>query len=387
MQVSTLTVAPPADVEPRRDECVVETVTDPNVFVRLEREWNDAVDRAGITHPFLCHEWIRTWWECFGGDCELHLLVVWSAGRVIAIAPLMLEKARMYGVPVRRLRLLQNDHSPRADFIIADRPDDAYRAIWSALFCERHNWDVLQLSQLPAESPTLGLVSGLAEADGCPTGVWQSGSSPYLVVTGTETDYFSSLSAKFRQNVRNRIARLRRTAEPTLEIVAGRDVAAALPDAVRLEESGWKRRAGTAICTSSTIQRFYSCLAERMTTRGWLRLHFLTVQGRRIATSYSLAAGKRLYLCKTGYDPAYETCSPFKVLMHFLVRHAFAEGLAEIDLLGDPEPWKLEWTQTSRAHNWLFVFSDTNRGRLLYPVKFQLIPAVKRSGVAGLVGR
>lgn len=384
MQVDT--IAPPAAVEPTLDECVVETVTDSNVFLRLEREWNDAVDRAGITHPFLSHEWIRTWWECFGAGADLHILVVWSAGRIIAIAPLMREKARMYGVRVRRLRLLQNDHSPRADFIVADRPDDAYRAIWSALSRQRPNWDVLQLSQLPAESPTLDVVSRLADEDRCATGVWRSGSSPYLALTGTETDYFSSLSAKFRQNVRNRIARLQRVAEPMLEIVSGRDVAAALPDAVRLEESGWKRSAGTAICTSSTIERFYSCLAGRMTTRGWLRLHFLTVNGRRIATSYSLAAGGRLYLCKTGYDPAFETCSPFKVLMHFLVRHAFEAGLAEIDLLGDPEPWKLEWTQRTRAHNWLFVFSDTHRARLLYPVKFQLIPAVKRSGVAEFVG-
>ena len=66
--------------------------------------------------------------------------------------------------------------------------------------------------------------------------------------------------------------------------------------------------------------------------------------------------------------------------------HALPPGAALLNLLGDPEPWKLEWTKTSRPHNWLFVFSDTNRARLLYPVKFRIIPSVKRSGVAGLVG-
>ena len=69
----------------------------------------------------------------------------------MAIAPLIFERARMYGMPVRRLRLLQNDHSPRADFIVADHAEEAYRAIWTALFHERNNWDVLLLSQLPAE--------------------------------------------------------------------------------------------------------------------------------------------------------------------------------------------------------------------------------------------
>ena len=45
----------------------IELVTDFHRFLELESEWNAAVDRAGVTHPFLTHEWFRTWWECFGG--------------------------------------------------------------------------------------------------------------------------------------------------------------------------------------------------------------------------------------------------------------------------------------------------------------------------------
>ena len=134
-----------------------------------------------------------------------------------------------------------------------------------------------------------------------------------------------------------------------------------------------------------TIREFYVRLAERMAARGWLKLMFLNVNGRRIATSYSIEYGGRLFLCKTGYDPEYNTCSPFKLLMHFIVRYAYAQGVTEIDLLGDAEPWKEEWTETKRPHDWLFVFSDSNRARLLYPLKFQLVPAVKRTGVVDLI--
>jgi CelD/BcsL family acetyltransferase involved in cellulose biosynthesis len=114
---------------------------------------------------------------------------------------------------------------------------------------------------------------------------------------------------------------------------------------------------------------------------------FLNVNGCRIATAFSIEHDRRLYLCKTGYDPEYNTCSPFKLLMHFIVRYAYAEGFDELDLLGDSEPWKEEWTETSRAHDWLFVFSDSSRARLLYPLKFQLVPAVRRSGVGNLIYR
>jgi hypothetical protein len=65
-----------------------------------------AVVRAGVPHPFLRHEWMRTWWDAFAAGRRLHILIVRRHGRIAAIAPLVLERASMYGVPVRRLRLL-----------------------------------------------------------------------------------------------------------------------------------------------------------------------------------------------------------------------------------------------------------------------------------------
>ena len=194
--------------------CSVHTVTDDAAFLALEAEWNETVERARITHPFLRHEWLRTWWECFGSGCQLHIVIVRAEGRIVAIAPLMSDTTRMYGIPIRRLRLLHNDHTPRADFIVADRAEESYRAIWDALHQQRDSWDVLQLSQVPQQSRTLGLVSTMAIADGCSTGVWRSSDAPYLELRGTWDQYFESLTSKFRQNVRNRLTRLNRLGEP-----------------------------------------------------------------------------------------------------------------------------------------------------------------------------
>jgi CelD/BcsL family acetyltransferase involved in cellulose biosynthesis len=105
---------------------------------------------------------------------------------------------------------------------------------------------------------------------------------------------------------------------------------------------------------------------------------FLTVGGRRVATSYGSCFANRLFLFKTGYDPEFAACSPFKLLTYFAIQAAYTEGLAEVDFLGDAEPWKLEWTETSRPHEWLFVFSGSVRARLLHSVKFQMVPELKK---------
>jgi len=371
-----------SDAAARRphDGWAVETVTDTDGFIRLESEWNDAVDRAGVTYPFLRHEWLRTWWDCFGAGRHLHVIIIRSQGRIAGIAPLLRDTAPMYGVPIRQLQLMHNDHVPRADFIVAGHDEDVHRAIWKELMAQHNHWDVLKFSQIPQESKTLEALSLLAAEDGCATGVWESGSSPYLEITGTWDEYFRGLTGKFRQNVRNRVSRLRRLGEPTLEVVtSGSAVQYACDDVVRLEASGWKRNAGTAISSDAAVDRFYRHLAPRSVDAGWLALLFLSVNGVRIAASYALRYQRRLFLCKTGYDPDFAASSPFKVLASLALRWAFDEGFTEVDFLGDPEPWKLEWTTKTRSHRWLFIFGKSGRARILHPVKFRVVPALKRT--------
>jgi CelD/BcsL family acetyltransferase involved in cellulose biosynthesis len=373
------------------DTASVEMVTTIDAFDGLAVEWNDAVDRAGFPHPFLRHEWMRAWWQAFGAGHELHLIVVRRHGRIEAIAPLLRESARMHGMTVRRLRLLHNDHTPRADLIVAGNRDESYRAessqaesyrvIWNALMAERDSWDVLQLGQIPADSPTHAAIAALAAQDGCAVGTWRSGASPYVAVRGSWQEYLGGRSAKLRQNVRNRLGRLTRIGEPVLEVVC--DPAAIVDagdDLRRLEDSGWKGDAGTAIDSDRAVRTFYDDLSLRASAAGWLRLLFLTVNGQRIAVSYSAQFDNRLFLIKTGYDPGFAACSPFKVLTSLALEHAFAEGLAEVDFLGDSEPWKLDWTTNERQHDWLYVFSRSARARLVHSMKFQVAPALKRLG-------
>ena len=370
-----------ADLDARADrrQVTAEIVTDYERFVRLEPEWNDAVRRARVPHPFLLHEWFRTWWDCFGADRRLHIVVVRDGAEILAIAPLMTEQVHTYGLTVRKLDLLHNDHTPRSDCIVAASSLEAYDAIWHVLRDANDQWDILQLSRLPDDSPTRAAFESLAERDGFATGIWRGDTSPDLTLSGTWDGYHASLSAKFRSNLRNRLSRLRALGEPRLEVVdAAEQIAGATEDALRLEASGWKDKAGTSITSDPAVHRFYSLLAQRAAERGWLRLMFLTVGGRRIATSYGSCFDARLFLFKTGYDPDYAACAPFKLLTYFAVERAFAERLREVDFLGDAEPWKLEWTSTSRVHEWLYVFPNTMRARLLHSLKFQVVPELKR---------
>ena len=359
----------------------VETISDYEEFLRLEPVWNEVAEAAGLDHPFLEHAWIRTWWECFGAGSTLQILVLKAGDQPIAIAPLILTPIRMWGIKVRRLGFFYNVHVPRADFIVARRPEEAYRAIWSHLF-HKCSWDLLQLCQVPEGSETLDAIPRLAAADDCRTGAWLSDASPYLPIGTSWGHYLDGLPAKHRGNLRNRLKRLRGMGTVEIEaITSDEKLADALGEGLRLEAAGWKGKSRTAISSDPGTSRFYSMLARRAAECGWLLLNFLNVGSKRIAFDYCLSYKNRIHSLKSGYDPSYARYSPSNLLAFLVLRNAFEQGTSEYDFLGAAEVWKLKWTKHAKPHYWLFVFPGTFKGRLLHRVKFQLVPLFKRAGL------
>jgi CelD/BcsL family acetyltransferase involved in cellulose biosynthesis len=356
-----------------------ETISDYQAFLDLEPAWDRVVRDADIDHPFLEHAWLRTWWECFGANSTLHIIVVKEGEEIQAIAPLISTTLRMFGFPVRRLGFFYNAHVPRAGFIVGKRAENAYEAIWAHLLREQVSWDLVQLCQLPQESPTLQEVHTLASESGFPNGVWLSGESPYVSLDRSWREYNDGLATKHRSNLRNRFKRLNGTGEVALETVTGEhslqdDLAAGL----RLEESAWKRDAGTAILCDPQVRKFYESFAYRAAAKNWLRLNFLKAGAQRVAFDYSLAYKQQVFLLKLGYDPAFSAYSPSNLLLSMTLERSFEQEFDKYDFLGENADWKRCWTKDAAPNYWLFVFADSAKGRWLHFVKFRIIPRLKQ---------
>jgi CelD/BcsL family acetyltransferase involved in cellulose biosynthesis len=362
----------------------IESVTDRASLRALGPAWNQLHALAAPDHPFLSHDWIESWWEAFGGDKKLNVLTVWSGAELVAVMPLMLRQCRIYGIPARRLETIGNSHTPRWDLLVAPGYDQIHGELWRHLDAARASWDVLLLTQLPAESRTLELWPALAEEAGMLTGRWSSLASPRVPVRGPWEEYDQSLGRKHRANLRNRSKRLSRVGPVVEEIIEGGDaLAAALEDGWRIEGAAWKGAEGTAIASSPETKRFYERYAERAAARGLLRIRFLRAGEKRVAFMYNLRYGNEEYIVKQGYDPAFAPYSPSVLLAQRVLEEAWRDKLTGVDFLGNDDSWKMRYTQERRRHYWLFVFPDRLRSRLIHAAKFRVLPALKSwTGIA-----
>jgi GNAT acetyltransferase-like protein len=359
----------------------VQLVTDYQAFVQLEPIWNRLVEEAGTDHPFVRHEWICTWWDTFKPDGQLYIILVKEGSKAVALAPLMLDRGKIYGCSVRRLRGIANIYTERFDFILGSRPQEACETIWRFLARHASEWDMLELRQVPEGAQVSQHVMRAAFEDQFLLGQWHSTDGPYIPIMPTQQSwdrYLKSLSKKHVSNLRGRAKGLHRLGTVQCEIVEGGEhLAEDLQEAFLLEAAAWKGQAGTAILNAPDRLNFYRRLLSLAAERGWLRLHFLTVNGKRIAVQMALQFQNKLYILKSGYDPHYAAFAPSLVLCEMMLREAWTRQLSEVDFLGSSERWKLEWAKQARAHCWLFVFPNRRRPRLLHRLKFKVVPRLQ----------
>jgi hypothetical protein len=74
-----------------------------------------------------------------------------------------------------------------------------------------------------------------------------------------------------------------------------------------------------------------------------IRLSFLTVDGRRIASGIHFDDGERIYYYNAGVDPEARDLSPGVVMVARYVQRAIELGRRQLDFLRGDEPYKYEW--------------------------------------------
>ena len=369
---TSLATAPPA-VRTRPVAAPVQWLRGRAAFDALAPEW-DALAARSDDQLFYRHGFLSLWLDAFAADAQPELLVQRQDGRLVAALPLLRRTVRIYGLPARALTSLGNLHSCRTD-LLAEDPQGAARGFAAAL-AERTDWDVVQLSDVPAGGRAEALLQAASSA-GLAHGRWDSIVSPFVALPGDVAALHRALGSKQRTALQRRRRRLAERGTVTLQrLSAGPGLDAALQEAFALEASGWKGRAGTAIAQDPQTLRFYTRLAHEAARQQALALWFLRVDGRPVAFQLALEHRDRCLLLKQGFDEDWRDCGPGQLLMEDVLRDAIRRGFAELDLLGDDSPAKRAWTDRDRRHRWLYLFRGP-WGRLLHALKFRAAPRAR----------
>jgi CelD/BcsL family acetyltransferase involved in cellulose biosynthesis len=176
----------------------------------------------------------------------------------------------------------------------------------------------------------------------------------------------AALSGDQRKSLRRKTKRLEEQGKIEYALLGpDGDLDRWLQDFFRLEASGWKGRAGTAMAQNPQERAFFETAVAAAFRLGRLRFFALTLNGQALAYQIYFPAGAGAYAHKTAYDEASGRFSPGMLIQVELIRrmHEYPE-FEWMDSCSEPDGFLNSLWKERRSLQTLVVATGSLRGRL-----------------------
>ncbi len=297
----------------------------------LTAEWNDLYARCPDATPFQRPEWLLPWIEVFSPS-RWYALTVRDGSRLIGLALLL-----VYDRDGKRiLAFAGGGHSDYLGLLFEQgREAEVVESMLELVTAER-DWDVLELTDLPADSALLKLRVFHGQ-------IREHDSVSGLPLPPAKEEILPVLSKRQRANLRNAASRLQRAGGGRIETAASVTLPEYLDDLFRLHTARWAQSGLPGVLSDESTRAFHERCAPALLLQGVLRIHRLRLGVRTIAIVYSLWDRGTVFCYLQGFDPAYSSLSPGTQLMFAVIEEAQRQGFRRFDFLRGQEAYKQHW--------------------------------------------
>lgn len=288
---------------------------DPSRILPAELEaWEELA--AGTAQPNACAEPVFVLPACryLPGGSEVGLLVVYDGPQWMACLP-VLHTSRWREVPRSAVCAWHHLYcTSTTPLLAAPGAREAAGALLDHLL-SRHSDDtprphVLGLDALPG-GPAADALIGEASRRGLPVLISDRWERAAVHRRARPEDYLSGLSSRRRSELRRRRKRLSEQIGAEVAMVDRSDDPDAVEEFLKLELSGWKGRAGTALACDPDHAAFFRSMCDGFRRSG--RLHMWSLQGlpgKPLAIGCRLQSKDVLFTFKVAYDESYASLAP-----------------------------------------------------------------------------
>lgn len=317
-----------------------------------QRTWN-ALASLGTNTVFQTWQWQHSWWSTYGDRYEPLFLTVSDGTSTCGVAPLMVEQG-----PTGRVVRFVGDG--RADYC-----DLLARSDWTTVAAivrglkDYGRWDVLELTNVPSHSTTVGMLRALCQDAGFGVMVHDHFVCPTLLIRGHERAAHRILS---KPSLRRRINYFERIGRLTFrDLTESAEIEAHLESFFAQHIARWSRQSTPSLFQDEVNQAFYRELTRRMQDTGWLLFTQVELDGRPIAMHYGFDYDDGVIWYKPSFDPMFAGGSPGLVMVRHLIDRAVGHGRRELDFTIGDEPFKQRFTNHVRKTVHVQVFRDPSR--------------------------
>lgn len=321
-------------------------ITDIGQFHGLQHRWEHLLKASSSNTLFLTFEWLGAWWDVFGKDFELCVLLVEDREAPVAIAPLYYRTRHVAGIPLREIGLLGNQSvgSDFLGFIIKQGCEREVLACIGDELMHDSRWDRIMLDDVDGESALVGCLRDLGRSYGCYFSRRAASTCPAMMLPATWDEFMGQPDKIFKRIVQRECVKKlhkRHTVELMLAI-DNQPLDPWLQTLFDLHTERWHSDGQAGAYDDTRMREFYSKVSALFSSRGWLRLSALRVDGKVEVMEYGAVYGDAYYSLQGG-------CSARGLELkagHVLQYHIFESlvgRLSEFRFLRGAERYKYQW--------------------------------------------
>jgi len=311
--------------------------------------WQRLAEVAAEPNPFYEPWMLLPAISQYGGDNTRVVFVYDEAGELAAVFPLQALPEHRW-LALTRLHCFEHPHSYLGTPLLARRQEES---CWSAFF----SWmghasaggSVVSFRNLGADGPVYAALQRVAQREKHFGDVIELAARPLAKVDVAGEEYLATrVGSGHRQSFRRKSRRLAEKGRLESVVLEPDDnLDAWLEEFFTLEASGWKGADGTALACSVRDREFFTQISRAAFARGRLLLMMLRLDGKPLATLYTIVAGAGAFALKTGYDEQWKQYSPGRLLeIDFITVAHERSGCEWIDSCAAPQSTLKElWTQ------------------------------------------
>ncbi len=339
-------------------------------FLEIKEAWHTLCDDPEYSSSaFASFEWYETWWRHYSAGATLHMITMWDSDKLVAIAPLMLRRVTIHGLPLTALCFMENNQSLNNDFIVAPAARELFfHELLRHLSAQTAHWDVIIFRNIPDTSLNCGALVKALDGNGqkwlkSPT--WFD--SPYLVPAGSWADFLASRTTRTRKSLRNIRNGLLKSGDVSVANIRTWEEFFLVKDEVfDVARQSWAENSGDSMASPAN-EAFFNDLANVFAQKGWLSLWTLRLNGKLVAIEFHLKAYAKEHAMRSHYLPEFASLSPGTYLEMQIIKNAFEERekVRVYDFCGSFENYKKKWTDTFVAHDDILIFNDRLYSRLV----------------------
>ncbi|MHC1785282.1 MAG: GNAT family N-acetyltransferase [Anaerolineaceae bacterium] len=326
---------------------------DASAFSMLRPFWNSILKSTPVDDPFLLWEWQSTWWENYGSNTPLWLLVAWENENPVGFFPLMETCYAKHGYKARGLCVVGKWDIDHCGIIVPENRPDILQAFGSFLHGCRREWDILRLNNCLECGQDLEPFFQSFSPHWHTTMKLNELSHLYFPLEADWEKCQQRLPAKLKRKVKSKFMSLKYDHSYSFVHLLGNEITENyLQDFLGIGLQGHF----PYLYKSKADHLFHRSLVSRLDGECQTSLNLLYIDGVPTAYHYGFIYNNKYYAWRTAFISQFLEYAPGHIILNETLEYFCNQGLTEFDFLRGDARYKREWTNETRLYfDWQIV--------------------------------